>query len=145
MEIMARHGTDRSRPKPNDPKNRVRRGRPKVCLFCVEHIPWVDYKDTNLLRRFMTDRGKIKARTNTGTCAQHQRDVALAIKTARELAMLPYVVRTLAADKGAGRRGRGPGRPDERTPDTEAASSAPAPESAEPVPAGVGASDNGDS
>jgi ribosomal protein S18 len=74
----------------------------------------VDYKDTNLLRRFITDRGKIKARTNTGTCAQHQRDVALAIKTSRELALLPYLVRTLAADKGGARRGRGPGRPGER-------------------------------
>ena len=80
-------------------------------MFCAEHIAWVDYKDTNMLRRFMTDRGKIKSRGSTGTCAQHQRDVALAIKTARELAMLPYVVRTLAADKAGGRRGRGPGRP----------------------------------
>jgi ribosomal protein S18 len=107
---MATHGKNRNRTKPNDPKGRVRRGRPKVCLFCAEHIPWVDYKDTNLLRRFMTDRGKIKARTNTGTCAQHQRDVAVAIKTAREMAMLPYVVRTLAADKSNGRKGGGSGR-----------------------------------
>jgi small subunit ribosomal protein S18 len=146
MEIMARHGTDRSRPKPNDPKNRVRRGRPKVCLFCVEHIPWVDYKDTNLLRRFMTDRGKIKARTNTGTCAQHQRDVAMAIKTARELAMLPYVVRTLAADKGAGRRGRGPGRSDDRTPDSDSTATngaAPADDEAL-VSVGVSAGDDSD-
>lgn len=108
---MAAHGKDRSRTKPNDAKTRVRRGRPKVCMFCAQHVVWVDYKDTNLLRRFITDRGKIKARTNTGTCAQHQRDVALAIKTARELAMLPYLVRTLAADKSSARRGRGPGGP----------------------------------
>jgi len=111
---------DRSRGKTGDAKGRVRRGKPKVCLFCAEHIAWVDYKDTNLLRRFMTDRGKIKARGNTGTCAQHQRDVALAIKTARELALLPYVVRTLAADKSGGRRGRGPGRPGGRPTDGEA-------------------------
>lgn len=111
---MAAHGKDRSRTKPNDAKGRVRRGRPKVCMFCAQHIAWVDYKDTNLLRRFITDRGKIKARTNTGTCAQHQRDVALAIKTARELVMLPYLVRTLAADKSSGRRGRPAGRPSER-------------------------------
>jgi small subunit ribosomal protein S18 len=87
-------------------------------MFCAQKIAWVDYKDTNLLRRFITDRGKIKARTNTGTCAQHQRDVALAIKTSRELALLPYLVRTLAADKGGARRGRGPGgpgRPGERS------------------------------
>ncbi len=111
---MAAHGKDRSRTKPNDAKGRVRRGRPKVCMFCAQHITWVDYKDTNLLRRFITDRGKIKARTNTGTCAQHQRDVALAIKTARELVMLPYLVRTLAADKSSGRRSRPAGRPGER-------------------------------
>jgi len=85
-----------------------------VCIFCTEHIPWVDYKDMNLLRRFMSDRGKIKSRANTGTCSQHQHDVALAIKNARELALLPYAVRTLAGDKSAGRRGRGPGRPGER-------------------------------
>jgi small subunit ribosomal protein S18 len=83
-------------------------------MFCAQKATWVDYKDTNLLRRFITDRGKIKARTNTGTCAQHQRDVALAIKTSRELALLPYLVRTLAADKGGARRGRGPGRPGDR-------------------------------
>jgi len=111
---MAAHGKDRARTKPSDTKGRVRRGRPKVCMFCAQKIAWVDYKDTNLLRRFITDRGKIKARTNTGTCAQHQRDVALAIKTARELALLPYLVRTLAADKGGPRRGRGPGRPGDR-------------------------------
>jgi small subunit ribosomal protein S18 len=112
---MAAHGKDRARTKPSDAKGRVRRGRPKVCMFCAQKINWVDYKDTNLLRRFITDRGKIKARTNTGTCAQHQRDVAMAIKTSRELALLPYLVRTLAADKGGARRGRGPGgRPGER-------------------------------
>ena len=98
---------DRGRTKPSDPKGRVRRGRPKVCIFCTEHIAWVDYKDMNLLRRFMSDRGKIKSRANTGTCSQHQSDVALAIKNARELALLPYAVRTLAGDKSAGRRGRG--------------------------------------
>jgi small subunit ribosomal protein S18 len=108
---------DRGRTKASDPKGRVRRGRPKVCIFCTEHIRWVDYKDMNLLRRFMSDRGKIKSRANTGTCSQHQSDVALAIKNARELALLPYAVRTLAGDKSAGRRGRGGpgGRPDRPT------------------------------
>lgn len=105
---------DRGRTKPADAKGRVRRGRPKVCVFCFEHIAWVDYKDTNMLRRFMSDRGKIKSRANTGTCAQHQSDVAVAIKNARELALLPYAVRTLAGDKSAGRRGRSGGRPGER-------------------------------
>jgi small subunit ribosomal protein S18 len=100
----------RSRSKSADSKARVRRGKPKVCVFCGDHTTWVDYKDVNLLRRFMSDRGKIKSRGNTGTCAQHQRDVAKAIKVARELALLPYAVRTFAGDK-AGPRRRGPGRP----------------------------------
>jgi small subunit ribosomal protein S18 len=80
-------------------------------MFCADHATWVDYKDTNLLRRFISDRGKIRSRGNTGTCAQHQREVAVAIKTARELALLPYTVRTLAADKPGGRRPRGGPRP----------------------------------
>jgi len=122
---MAPHGKDRSRTKPNDTKNRARRGRPKVCVFCARQIAWVDYKDTDLLRRLMTDRGKIKARANTGTCRQHQRDVALAIKTARELALLPYLVRTLVADKSGGRRGRDTGRPGDRPSGGEDAAVAP--------------------
>ena len=82
-----------------------RRGKKKVCIFCVEHIPWVDYKDVNLLRRFMSERGKIRARRVTGNCTQHQREVAVAIKTARELALLPYTQRTVSERTG----GRGPG------------------------------------
>jgi small subunit ribosomal protein S18 len=101
----------RKRPpsKTADQRNRQGRGKPKVCVFCADHAVWVDYKDTNVLRRFISDRGKIRSRGNTGTCAQHQREVAVAIKTARELALLPYAVRTLAADKPGGRgRGSGP-------------------------------------
>jgi small subunit ribosomal protein S18 len=109
---MARNGKVQKKRKPAEVKGgRVRRGRPKVCIFCAEHLEWVDYKDTNLLRRYINDRGRIKARGATGTCAQHQRDVAVAIKTARELMMLPYVVRTLAADKGDRRGGPRRGRP----------------------------------
>lgn len=101
----------RKRPpsKAADQRNRQGRGKPKVCVFCADRATWVDYKDTNVLRRFISDRGKIRSRGNTGTCAQHQREVAVAIKTARELALLPYAVRTLAADKPGGRgRGSGP-------------------------------------
>ena len=99
---------NRKRPttRASDQRNRPGRGKPKVCIFCADRAEWVDYKDTNLLRRFISDRGKIRSRGNTGTCAQHQREVAVAIKTARELALLPYAVRTLAADKPGG-RGRG--------------------------------------
>ena len=53
----------------------------------------VDFKDTTLLRRFISDRGKIRARRVTGTCTQHQRDVATAVKNAREMALLPYSAR----------------------------------------------------
>jgi small subunit ribosomal protein S18 len=106
----------RSRTKPADARGRLRRGRPKVCLVCTERIDYVDYKNSAFLRRFMSDRGKIKSRANTGTCVQHQHEVAIAIKNAREVALLPYAVRTMAADKGGGRRSRGsgPGRTGDR-------------------------------
>ncbi|MBV8161470.1 MAG: 30S ribosomal protein S18 [Acidimicrobiia bacterium] len=102
---MARGGGDRERRR--SPKDTGRRtAKKKVCVFCSEHIRWVDYKDVNLLRRYMSDRGKIRARRVSGNCAQHQRDVAVAIKTARELALLPYSQRTVA-ERGGG-RGRPP-------------------------------------
>jgi ribosomal protein S18 len=81
-----------------------RRGRKKVCIFCVQKIAWVDYKDANLLRRYMSDRGKIRSRRVSGNCTQHQREVAVAIKTARELALLPYTQRTVS-DRSGPRRG----------------------------------------
>ena len=68
----------------------VRKPKKKVCVFCKDKISYVDYKDTNLLRKFISDRGKIRARRVTGNCVQHQRDVATAIKNAREVALLPY-------------------------------------------------------
>ena len=72
------------------------------------HATWVDYKDVNLLRRFMSDRGKIRARRVTGNCAQHQRDVQVAIKTARELALLPLrPAHRQRARAGPGPAGRG--------------------------------------
>ncbi len=76
-----------------------RGGRKKVCVYCTERL-WVDYKDVNILRRFQSDRGKIKARRVTGNCTQHHRDVAIAIKTARELALLPYLQRTVVERAG---------------------------------------------
>src|SRR5437588_3810804 len=99
---MARNN-DRDRGTKRGAKDTRPRGKKKVCIFCKEHIDWVDYKDVNLLRRFMSDRGKIRARRVSGNCAQHQRDVAIAIKTARELALLPYTQRTVA-ERGGGRR-----------------------------------------
>lgn len=69
---------------------RGRRPKPKSCPFCVEKVEVIDYKDVNRLRRFLSERGKIFPRRITGTCAKHQRRLALAIKRARELALLPY-------------------------------------------------------
>lgn len=62
----------------------------KVCGFCVDKITYVDYKDVNRLRRYISDRGKIEARRRTGNCAKHQRAVTIAIKRARHVALLPY-------------------------------------------------------
>jgi small subunit ribosomal protein S18 len=114
---MARNN-DRSRGSKRAPAAaslRPRRGKPKVCVFCRDSIPWVDYKDANLLGRFLSERAKIKARRTTGNCNRHQREVAVAIKTARELALLPYAKRTVAERLGGrgGRGARGPGRPRE--------------------------------
>ena len=122
---MARGGGDRDRDRKRAPKDAGKRTKKKVCIFCKEHIEWVDYKDVNLLRRFMSDRGKIRARRVSGNCSQHQRDVAVAIKTARELALLPYTQRSTSEGRGGGRgRGRdmgmgGPprGRPADRPDD----------------------------
>ena len=69
--------------------------RRKVCAFCTEKVDVIDYKRPDLLRRFLTDRGKIKPRRRTGTCAKHQRRLAVAIKRARHLALLPYVAEHL--------------------------------------------------
>jgi small subunit ribosomal protein S18 len=71
----------------------VRKPRRKYCAFCKDKVDYIDYKDTNLLRRFMSDRGKIRPRRVTGTCAQHQRDLSVAIKRAREVALVPYTQR----------------------------------------------------
>lgn len=68
----------------------VRKPKKKVCAFCKENAQPIDYKDTTLLRRFISDRGKIRARRVTGNCTQHQRDIATAVKNAREVALLPY-------------------------------------------------------
>jgi small subunit ribosomal protein S18 len=67
--------------------------RKKVCIFCKDKATYVDYKDVTLLRKFISDRGKIRARRVTGNCSQHQREVASAVKNAREMALLPYTAR----------------------------------------------------
>lgn len=65
-------------------------GRTKVCNFCIDRVAKIDYKDFEMLRRYITERGKIMPRRQTGTCAKHQRALARAIKRARHLALLPF-------------------------------------------------------
>ena len=67
-----------------------RRPRRKVCSFCVEKVEEIDYKDVAKLRKFITERGKILPRRITGTCAKHQRQLTIAIKRARNVALLPF-------------------------------------------------------
>ena len=65
--------------------------RPKICQFCADKNILIDYKHGDMLRRFVTEEGKIRPRRQTGTCAKHQRELAGAIKRARHIALLPYV------------------------------------------------------
>jgi small subunit ribosomal protein S18 len=111
---MARKATSsRSERKPKDNGKKIKK---KVCIFCKNSVDFVDYKDVNLLRRFMSDRSKIKARRTTGNCAQHQSDVAMAIKLSRELALLPYATKVTSSRGGGRGGGRGRDRDDARGP-----------------------------
>ena len=80
-------------------------GRRKPCLHCKDKIEQVDYKDTSMLRKFISERGKIRSRRITGACRRHQNQIATAVKRARELALLPYVNES-ARDERPGRDGR---------------------------------------
>ena len=70
------------------PRTRKRR---KVCQFCADKCAWIDYKDAAKLHRYISERGKILPRRTTGTCAMHQRELTVAIKRARQIALLPFV------------------------------------------------------
>ena len=72
-------------------RNDQRRGRKKVCYFTANKIEHIDFKDVDLLRKYVTDRGKILPRRITGTSAKYQRKLAVAIKRARHMALLPFV------------------------------------------------------
>lgn len=85
----------------------ARKPKRRFCVFCKDHVEYVDYKDTQMLRKFMTDRGKIKPRRVSGNCAQHQHQVAIAIKRAREVALLPYAVPVISSKTDGRGRGRG--------------------------------------
>ncbi|MBE6098961.1 MAG: 30S ribosomal protein S18 [Anaerovibrio sp.] len=71
-------------------RDRSRRPRKKVCSFCVDKVDQIDYKDAGKLRRYITERGKILPRRISGNCAKHQRQVTVAIKRARNIALLPF-------------------------------------------------------
>ena len=72
-------------------EKRRRFQRKKVCHFCVDKVPFIDYKDYKTLRGYVTDRGKIIPRRITGNCAKHQRELTTAINRSRNIAMLPFV------------------------------------------------------
>lgn len=73
-------------------RERGRRPRRRVCSFCVDKVESIDYKETHKLRKYITERGKILPRRISGNCAKHQRQVTVAIKRARHIALLPYMV-----------------------------------------------------
>jgi len=76
---------------PKDKKKKRRPAKKKKCFFCAEGYVVIDYKDDELMRKMMTERGKISPRRNTGTCPKHQRLLASAVKRARHLALVPFV------------------------------------------------------
>lgn len=84
---MQRNSGDREK----NERNIVRKHKKKVCNFCVNKSEAIDYKDVQKLRKFISDRAKILPRRVTGVCASHQRELTIAIKRARQLALLPYV------------------------------------------------------
>jgi small subunit ribosomal protein S18 len=112
-------------------KDNSRRSKKKVSILASERVEYIDYKDVNLLRRFMSDRAKIRARRVTGNTDQQQRAVALAIKNAREMALLPYASRvtTQRGGRDRGDRGRDRGDRGDRG-DRESRGPAPAPAAA---------------
>lgn len=96
----------RKKNKKQPPKKDLKPRKVKVSILTTENIRYVDYKDVNLLRRFMSERAKIRGRRVTGNSAQQQRQVARAIRVAREMALLPYQVRQVTKRGGKGRRDR---------------------------------------
>ncbi len=102
---MARDN-NRDKRKGGPSSDKRRQPKRKISILTQEKIEWVDYKDVNLLRRFMSERAKIRARRVTGNSTQQQRAVAQAIRLSREMALLPYSVRQVTQRGGRGRRDR---------------------------------------
>ena len=147
--------SNRAKPKPKDSGRRTKK---KVSVLTTEKIDYVDYKDVNLLKKFVSDRSKVRARRVTGNDTQQQAEVARAIKNAREMALIPYATKVTTQRGGRGERGRrddgggrrgpdGPSRDDRGSreptaadaPPTEDATDAAAPEAPTvEVPAPIG-------
>ena len=115
-------------------KDNARRSKKKISLLSQEKVEYVDYKDVNLLRRFMSDRAKIRARRVTGNTQQQQSEIAMAIKNAREMALLPYTSRVTTQRTSRDRGERGP----------RADAPMPMPTPATPPPTGGGADEDVD-
>src|SRR5258706_10750403 len=100
MDDLDDRGRGRGRGGPGGPGGFGRFGprRNKVCNFCLDKVKEVPYKDVDLLRRYLTDRGKIRPRRQTGTCAKHQRSLAVAVKRAPHLALIPFTADHLRGD-----------------------------------------------
>jgi small subunit ribosomal protein S18 len=96
---MARERTQQ-RKRPGGPAGQVKR---RNCFFCKDKIDEIDYKNVNQLRRYVSEKGKIRSRRITGACRRHQVQVAQAVKRAREMALLPYVAEGVEEGRGGGR------------------------------------------
>jgi small subunit ribosomal protein S18 len=96
---MARERTQQ-RKRPGGPAGQVKR---RNCFFCKDKIEEIDYKNVTQLRRYVSEKGKIRSRRITGACRRHQVQVATAVKRAREMALLPYVAEGVEESRGGGR------------------------------------------
>jgi small subunit ribosomal protein S18 len=115
QERFSNVAKQRSRPtRRRDRKGGPGGGRRKSCQYCKDKVAFVDYKDISTLRKFISDRGKIRSRRITGACRRHQNQVATAVKRARELALLPYVGDTRESRDDRDDRDRGRGRDRDR-------------------------------
>lgn len=76
----------------------MRRQKKRICFFCKDKVDYVDYKDLDMLRSYVSDKGKIKPKRVTGTCPRHQKRLERAVKNAREMALIPYTMRQASSN-----------------------------------------------
>ncbi len=103
--MAKQRNSGKAAPRRRDKKGGPGSGRRKPCLHCKDKIEQVDYRDIVTLRKFVSERGKIRSRRITGACRRHQSQVARAVKRARELALLPYVNESATDPRERGGRG----------------------------------------